>query len=75
MVSPTLKLALVLGGVFGPKVSGRWGGEDIGYLWACGANYAIMKALSPKIKLKQGKTRMHGCESCDNQVTWVESEG
>lgn len=62
------------GGCLWAKSFREMGAEDIGYLWACGADHAIMRALNPRIKLKQGKTRMHGCESCDNQVTWSEDE-
>ena len=62
------------GGCLWAKSFREMGAEDIGYLWACGADHAIMRALNPRIRLRQGKTRMHGCDSCDSQVTWDEGQ-
>ena len=48
------------------------GAEDIGYLWVCNADEAIMAAFSPHIRLTQGETLMTGNSFCDNKVTWEE---
>ena len=45
---------------------------DIGYLWNCSPDTAIMAALSPKIKFRQGGTLMTGNSFCDNQISWKE---
>ena len=46
--------------------------EDIGYLWNCNSDEAIMAAFNPKIKLAQGETLMTGNSFCDNNVSWEE---
>ena len=46
---------------------------DIGYLWNCNADEAIMAAFSPHIKLNQGGTLMTGNTFCDNKTTWEEA--
>ena len=48
------------------------GAGDIGYLWNCNADEAIMVAFSPHIKLSQGETLMTGNSFCDNRPEWVE---
>ncbi len=71
---PDFKIGSGSGDCLWAKMFREMGAGDIGYLWACGADHAIMRALHPRIRLIQGKTRMHGCESCDNRVTWEEDE-
>ena len=48
------------------------GAKDIGYLWTCNADEAIMAAFNPKIKLTQGETLMTGNSFCDNKPEWIE---
>ena len=50
----------------------KMGAADIGYLWTCYPDKAIMNALSPKLKFTQGETLMTGNSFCDNKITWEE---
>ena len=43
---------------------------DIGYLWCCQSDAAIMRGISPNLKFTQGETLMTGGSFCDNNISW-----
>ena len=45
---------------------------ELGYCAVCHADYAVAKALHPKLNLKRTKTLMQGAECCDFLYTWDE---
>lgn len=48
------------------------GAADIGFLWNCKPDFALIQAMHPRLKLKRSKTLMQGDECCDFTYYWEE---
>ena len=48
------------------------GAADIGFLWNCKPDYALVQAMHPRLKLKRSKTLMQGDDCCDFTYYWEE---
>jgi len=48
----------------------EWGAEDIGYLVCCAADFALLPAQHPNLRLERTKTLMQGDDCCDFRFTW-----
>lgn len=48
------------------------GAADIGFLWNCKPDFALVQAMHPRLKLKRSKTLMQGDECCDFTYYWEE---
>ena len=46
--------------------------SDIGYLWNCKPDFAVVQAIHPRLKLKRTKTLMQGDDCCDFTYYWEE---
>jgi hypothetical protein len=51
------------------------GAEDIGYLWNCRPDYALVRAMHPRLRLRRSKTLMQGDEHCDFTYYWEADDG
>jgi len=51
---------------------GEMGAADIGYLWNCKPDFALVQAMHPRLKLKRSKTLMQGDDCCDFTYYWEE---
>jgi hypothetical protein len=48
------------------------GAADIGFLWNCKPDFALVQAMHPRLKLKRTRTLMQGDEYCDFTYYWDE---
>ncbi|UCD45786.1 MAG: L-2-amino-thiazoline-4-carboxylic acid hydrolase [Candidatus Bathyarchaeota archaeon] len=46
------------------------GVADIGYLWNCKPDFALVQAMNPKLKMRRTKTLVRGDDCCDFIHTW-----
>ena len=48
------------------------GAPDIGYLWNCRPDFALVRAMHPSLRLRRSKTLMQGDDRCDFTYYWEE---
>lgn len=70
--SPECAMKVVYSSCLYPEVYREWGALDIGYLWNCMGDYALVKAFCEQAGFERPECLMQGDETCTFCWKWEE---